>query len=492
VFALGANPAWYYDEMLISGDRVVVVGYGQQGTELNLFHIAGDGRLSYRSTYHLRSNDYYSSRNYASRLMGSTLVFYTPMYLGEVRSEDQLTAALPALRQWRGADEGAYRPIVSLRQVYAPGVSLTGAEQLALHTVTLCDLSRKELDCRATVLVGPPGRVFYVSSSAVYVWSSDWVWRAGRAPNRSRIFRIPLDGSAPSALVASGSPVDQFSFSEQGGFLNVLVRSGAGGDGMWSSEWAGGRLSLLRVKLDAFGDERAVAPLASYLGLPDVRDGYGFVNRFVGDYLLYGSGSGWGEPSRAPVGMLQALRLGRSAASPVALTHSVDRIEVMGPDAVVMGSGADSLHFTAIDLSGRPRSAQRYAEAGASQGELRSHGFFYKPDPDGGNIGLPISRPARPGYAHLFDESSAVVFLRNQGARFHPLGELEARPSSARDDCRTSCNDWYGNSRPIFLQGRVFALLGYEIVEGRIDDGRIREVQRASFAPPSVLAGRRR
>ena len=59
----------WYDEMLVSDDTVVVIGYSYQrgGTEVGLFNIDGAGNLSYRSTYHLRSNDYYSSRNYASR-----------------------------------------------------------------------------------------------------------------------------------------------------------------------------------------------------------------------------------------------------------------------------------------------------------------------------------------------------------------------------------------------------------------------------------------
>ena len=35
-------------------------------------------RAAHRATYHLRSFDYYSSRNYASRLVGAKLVFYTP------------------------------------------------------------------------------------------------------------------------------------------------------------------------------------------------------------------------------------------------------------------------------------------------------------------------------------------------------------------------------------------------------------------------------
>ncbi len=43
--------------------------------------------------------------------------------------------------------------------------------------------------------------------------------------------------------------------------------------------------------------------------------------------------------------------------------------------------------------------------------------------------------------------------------------------------------DWYGNARPLFLRGRIFALLGYEIVEGAVDGGRIRETRRISYAP---------
>jgi hypothetical protein len=35
----------------------------------------------------------------------------------------------------------------------------------------------------------------------------------------------------------------------------------------------------------------------------------------------------------------------------------------------------------------------------------------------------------------------------------------------------------------LFVRGRVFALLGYEIVEGAFDDGRIRETRRINYAP---------
>ena len=67
---------------------------------------------------------------------------------------------------------------------------------------------------------------------------------------------------------------------------------------------------------------------------------------------------------------------------------------------------------------------------------------------------------------------------------FREVGELGSDPDKAVDDkCRASCVDWYGNARPLFLRGRVFALLGYEIVEGAVDTGRIREVRRVNFAP---------
>ena len=56
--------------------------------------------------------------------------------------------------------------------------------------------------------------------------------------------------------------------------------------------------------------------------------------------------------------------------------------------------------------------------------------------------------------------------------------------------CRASCVDWYGNSRPLFVRGRVFALLGYEIVEGKIDEQRIVETRRVNFAPTAVAVTR--
>ena len=50
-------------------------------------------------------------------------------------------------------------------------------------------------------------------------------------------------------------------------------------------------------------------------------------------------------------------------------------------------------------------------------------------------------------------------------------------------DCKSwlSCVDWYGNTRPLFVSQRVFALMGYELVEGALSGGRIYEVRRVDF-----------
>jgi Beta propeller domain len=221
----------WYDEMLISGDRVVVIGYSYErgGTEIGLFDIDREGHLEYSATYHLRSNDYYSSRNYSSRLIGDKLVFYTPLYVWP-GSEDPFKS-FPSLRKWRkGADESEFKRIVSASHVYRPERRQRFHSGMALHTVTVCDLARSDFACEATAVLGASGRVFYVSPNSVYVWTTDWSFSEAQLRPSSMLYRMPLDGAAPSALGVSGSPVDQFSFLESGdNHINVLVRSAADG-----------------------------------------------------------------------------------------------------------------------------------------------------------------------------------------------------------------------------------------------------------------------
>lgn len=490
-FAPDINPSsTWYDEMLISGNTVVVIGYSYQrgGTEVGLFDITADGKLSYRSTYHLRSNDYYSSRNYASRLIGSKLIFYAPQYL-YVGAEDPFES-FPAVRKWHeGATAKEFQRIIPATRVYRPESDITADYGMALHTVTVCDLAKGGFDCQATAVIGPPGHVFYVSPDSVYVWGSAW----GGSQFRSLLFRMPLDGSGPSALGVAGSPIDQFSFLQSDDqHLNVLVASRGKGDGMWQAEVTEGDVALMRIPITSFSDGSESVPALNYRKLPKP-ESYGIQNRFVGGHLIYGTGSGWGEPKKnADQTNLFVVDWKRGDSHQLKLPHVVDRIEQMGSDAVIVGTDGKNLHFSSLRLGQWPEIVARYTRKEASQGETRSHGFFYKPDGDEtGMLGLPISVPGRAGYKQLFENSAAILFLRNDSLQFREMGELGSQPEKAIDDqCRASCVDWYGNARPLFLRGRVFALLGYEIVEGRLDDGRMHELRRVNYAPVQQAAVR--
>lgn len=485
------NSTWY-DEMLIAENTVVVIGYSYErgGTEVGLFKLDDAGQLAYQSTYHLRSNDYYSSRNYASRLIGNKLIFYSPLYV--YPNSDDPTTSFPAVRKWhKGAKDTEFQRIVSANRVYRPETDFDVDYAAALHTVTVCDLANG-FDCQATSVLGPAGRVFYVSADSVYVWASSWRTSQQQKEPNGLLFRMPLDGSGPSALRVSGSPVDQFSFlqsdDEQ---LNVLVKSEAHGDTMWEAENTDGDVALMRISLSTFSDGSEIVPTSSYRRLPKP-SGYTFQNRFVGDYLIYGTGSGWGAPENKDAANLFVVRWKRGDSHQLQLPHGVDRIEQMGSDAVIVGTDGKDLHFTSVKLGEWPEVVSRYTRKGASQGELRSHGFFYKAsDKDSGTLGLPISIPGRAGYRHLFEDSAAILFLKNDSLQFREVGELGSQPEKAvNDNCRASCVDWYGNARPLFLKGRIFALLGYELVEGTLDDGRMRELRRVNYAPVRHTATR--
>lgn len=479
-----ASADWY-DEMLVSDDRVIVIGYsyGRGGTEINRFQIDDAGHLRFEDAYQLRSNDYYSARNYASRLVGHQLVLYSPRYLPY---DGDPMVALPALRRWTG-ERSQFRPIGSARQVYIPP-QLPDESIDTVHTVTSCDLTASIMACKATSVLGPDGRVFYVSERAVYVWVTP-NWDGGRRAT-GLLYRLPLDGSAPSAIGVRGAPTDQFSFREDNDELNVLVRSEGAGDAMWTSDYAHGAVALLRIPLDSFGDGMHETGRGHYRILPTLHDEGAFQNRFVGDYVLYGEGSGWSTPQDGR-SLLVAAPIVGGAPTTLGLPHAVDRIEIMGSDAVAIGSDQKNVYFSSVLLAPRsePMLGDRYVLAGAAQAETRSHGFFFHPDPDAGSpddgsgvLGLPVSRPARPGYRQLFETSAAIVFLRRANGKFLPLGDLEANDASAVDDsCVASCDDWYGNARPIFVGGRTFALMGYELVEGNVTRASIAEVGRVTF-----------
>ena len=477
---MDTSDAWY-DEMLIHGRTIVVLGYSYEmdATELSRFALSADGRLSHVDTHHLRSDDYYSARNYATRIVGDTLILYTP--LETCCSRGDPLDLLPGLSRWQpGQSEPVFTRLASGRDVHVPGDRK--AEGLAwadtLHSVTRCDLSAAALDCRSSVVLGPQGRNFHVAQDAVFVWVAPR-WRRGEA---AYVYRLPLDGSAPQAARVRGAPLDQFSFSYDAaaGVLNVLVLPEGGGDAMWSSRFAAGQPALLRLPLQRFGDGSAGIVEDDYRPLPGGEDSWLLRNRFVGDWLVYAT-----EHDNVDGNELVGVPVHGGDALVFPLDAPVSRIEAMGRDALVV-TDSDDLDFLTLDLGGaEPVLSDRLTLGRLGEAEERSHAFFYRPDlsaPDGrsGLIGLPVMT-----WNDLGDEGADMLFARRTDGVLERYGRLQSNGGADRDDdCRASCVDWYGNARPIFLGDRILALLGYELVEGVAGDKRVEEAGRIDLAPP--------
>ena len=499
-FAPGSTGHAWYDEMLVSGSTIVVIGYSYSkgGTEVVLFDIDRRGRLAYRATYILRSNDYYSSRNYASRLIGNRLIFYTPLYLNFYGSPID---CFPAVSTWEDGKRSDFERIAPATRIFRTADDLDPIRtQIALHTVQTCDISQTGMDCTAAGILAPAGREFYVSKDAVYIWTAPFTrFRPGRTgsddgPVRAALFRLPLDEKqTPTAIRTLGSPIDQFSFLESpDGHLNVLLRSEGPAASMWAAEIGSHDLALLRVPLSELGDGSQSVPAGNYYPLPSPSGGRSIQNRFVGDFLLYGAGSTWRRQRSAVPGSAYALSWKNLQAAPVELSpsHSVDRIEALGSHALLAGTQDRDLVFTTVALTGtgenpHANTISSFRLADATQGETRSHGFFYKADSErSGVLGLPFRGSEAAGWQQLKKPSSGIIYLKNNNLSLSDMGVLSALSKSGqKDDCKASCVDWYGNSRPLFLKGRVFALMGYELVEGRIHNNRITEVRRTDFIP---------
>lgn len=190
------------------------------------------------------------------------------------------------------------------------------------------------------------------------------------------------------------------------------------GEGMWLRDWSAGRMALLRVATTAFGGLDRAAQTADYRVLPSLPEG-NRQNRYIGDWLLYGNTSWYSDEDDRPAGELAyALRYAdRGEVDTLHPRHGVERIEAMGSDAVLVGNRGTNLLFTAVKRgAARARVRDTFGLANASQGDGRTHGFFYRNDAEQtGIVGLPVLREGgRTGPYGESEGSAAVLYLRHR------------------------------------------------------------------------------
>jgi hypothetical protein len=500
----------WYDEMLVFGDRILITGYSydEESTELSVFRLdTASGRLKREGVFYISSNDYYSSSNYATRLIGDNLVIYTPFEASDMTPGYDW----PVVRRWTPEDsrEDQGRPLFDATQIYRPVRSF---EDPTVHTVSVCPLGPvgpgRELECRSTAFIGPDTAQWYVTETDAFLWMTSrdehsYDSQACDSPGPEDFlpalaYRVPVDHSAPGLVAARGVPPDQFSLHSVGGrFLALLKERQRYCRGERTPQ---AQLAYLDIALSDFGPTVRDVPDGRYSALPGVGSHY-VANRFTDRYLVYGSlGSyrrGLSEKASPPV---YAVPVGSPGdVRPLNVGHSVIRAEQAGDDIVLTGyRDRDGLQVTLIDLDRRPRIASSVRLDQRFESEGRSHAFNSLIETDGsGVMGLPtISGQNRSSRAAWRSSASDLSFLTvDRSGRLSRIGELERRVDYGSDDdddedgipgysCEVSCVDWYGNSRPIFTDGRVFALTGTEMIEGRIYPGEIMEVQRLNIARP--------
>lgn len=532
------DDAWY-DEVVVNGELIAVLGYSyaRDASEVTVLRLGDDGVFTRIDKFFVTSEDYYDEDNYATRLIDNNLVLYTPIDLYWAARNGAMPE-WPVIRRTadydaNGAPKGAGRPLIAATDIYKPVQTML---RPVLHAVTVCPLGRKgPTDCRTRGVIGSWDKEYYVSRDAAYLWVEDsgydaaaLIARRGGCENLttaerrglfSFAYRMPVNGKRAGFLRVSGQPFDQFSLETSDTefralLYDVIPEQCNDGDAPWSDvDYSTAYFSAPLKSFTASGSRPA---LDRYVETPG--PGYDVENRFTETHVVYGASSDWTSyPPEAEDGLQSSQIVAVPVDNPrgfaeMTAPHGVIRVERAG-DAIVLTGYRDplGLSVSTVDLRGAPKLAGTATLKGRYETEGRSHAFNSLVAEDGsGLMGLPTATlETEAGRWWWRSESSDVSFL-SLGADLSPagIGSLNATPVPAsRDDldgdgdidaidkvlpapagyaCEVSCVDWYGNSRPIFIGERVFALTGFELIEGAVAGGRIIEIARIDVTRPAA------
>ncbi|NWG53506.1 MAG: beta-propeller domain-containing protein [Hydrogenophilaceae bacterium] len=502
----------WYDEMLVFGNRIVVTAYSYQhgATEFSVFSLSEAGRLTREGTYYLSSHDYYSAENYATRLVDDKLIIYSPLYIGNIDPDAPIR--WPLVRRWVSESESGARLSNGQRLFNATDIYRPIQETLEplVHTVSVCPLggvgAGDELACSASAFVGPPERELYVSRDYAYVWttsdtaqaasdcSTQGVAQFTHAPEAA-LFRLPHAGGQPEAMFVRGFPRNQFGLDTSDTRFRALL--------VWNAPACGARNLAVRyfeAPLSAFSARPTTMPARRFTRLPPPGQSM-FENRFTDRHLVYGARAHYGS---APPASRNASLSARVVVVPVGrpnrarvftAPHSVIRIERAGDNVVATGyRNAAGLSVSLFDLRRAPRLASTITLADRFESEGRSHAFNSMIGADGAGImGLPTIRRSGDAdrYAWWSDISDVSFITVDSDGALTSAGSLDADREGGVDpsySCEVSCVDWYGNARPIFTDGRIFALSNGELIEGALEGGQMRERRRLNLTAPHPVA----
>lgn len=265
------------------------------------------------------------------------------------------------------------------------------------------------------------------------------------------------------------------------GYLNVVTRLRTLPGQDWSPEAEESNFSLARISLDLMGDGNARVPDASYRRLPSPRSSR-IDGLFVGEFFIYVIG-GYTPEGKATQPTAHALRFNANEAlQDLALASADYRIESLDEIAAMFSSDARSMRITPMRLQGAATPAKALVLEPLPKGWNAVRYYYRRLDEAHGIAALALVGERDP---QSNPRAAAVLYFRREGLELSELGRLDARrdPPDPAVRCDPKCQRLFEDARPIFVGERMFALLGYELVEGRISGARIEEVRRIDVAP---------
>ena len=471
----------WYDELLVKGDLLVVVGYrylpydatihNRTGTtELNLFQLT-DGKFRRVASRFQESWDYFSGHNYSSRMVDGKLFLYSPTPAYQYKASAS-TPHIPHL--FKLTLEGRIEEngdLFAATDVFAP---VEVPYYPIYHTVTRCGIDAKDgFSCKASALLSCGSRENYVTSKTAYIWSCNHVYAMDLGSGRTLTHKT------------SGAPLSQFSFKESEGKLSLVTGrkyfSFCGVGQHNQREDNSPLLSFLSLSLSDFndtGDQELSGERVRVLLDKDAAKQHWWptLNRFVAGKVLIAS-QRWSNETTTS----QLLVADLNPAIPskaFEFSSSISRIEVMGLNRALIATqgqrygnwqGSQRMALQPVFLSGEPQLGEALSLDSPAQGEWRSHGFFYKGNEDNsGTLGLAVMNP-EVSSGRWWENGSSVAFAHvGTGGKLTSLGASSPTPGGNSPCASGSCIDWYGNTRPIFLKDRVFSLMGSEIQENKL------------------------
>ena len=479
----------WYDEALVFGRSIIAIGYSyeREASEFAVLELDEDGALNFRDRFFLPSQDYYDGDNYTTRLVNGQLAMHTSYFLLDVDEYSELSA--PILVREEALDEERK---LNPRQVYK---SLQNTDDPLLHTVTMCPL--KDIgnegapapQCKTTAFLAGESYEYYASTDAVWLWLNEGPRWNRTGYGKALLYRIPYGDERPSVAEVKGRPANQFSLAADTDVFRALVRK--------DREEGDPDLQLMVLPRAALGLTPGPIESATYHDLPD-HDGE-LENRFTGTHLVYTLDNEerwwnpfWSTDNRQADATLAVVPFEAPGdVQTLTIPHSVIRLERARDHIVATGyASEEGLSLSSLDLRNEAaRIADTVMLPARYESENRSHAFNSRIENDGsGMIGIPtvvkITESGRPVWRSKqsdisFLEVDDTVALRSAGT-LYPSG----KPVHPDYECEVSCIDWYGNSRPIFTMGRIFALSGTELVEGEMRNGFVNKIRSVDLTMP--------